>query len=132
MSNTTDTARLRELLGAATKGPWEVTELETGGVFVEVESATICRLYSPRPGDEISVRRQNSAAIVAVMNAAPAMLDELDALRARVKREIRTWEVEQEKAQGANGAALEATANLVEVEAERDALRARVADLEQR
>ena len=75
---TTDTARLRELLGAATKGPWEAD-----GAQVESESVGI--ICARRPGHEYPNSQAQWEAnrdwIAAIHNAAPALLDELDALR---------------------------------------------------
>lgn len=115
----TNTARLRELLAGATKGPRKLAL----NVYVDAERG------SKKKSVARFEKHLDAKAYAELHNAAPALLDELDALKEQVQREIRTWEVEREKAQGANGAALEATTKLVEVEAERDELRARVAGL---
>ena len=96
MSNPTDTARLRELLGAATKGPWEVECVQTSvgrcfkiGPFPsrrEDRPNWAC-VYDDSYGGVSHGNEElkaNAHCITELHNAAPAMLDELDALRARV------------------------------------------------
>ncbi len=92
MPNPTDTARLREFLGGITKLPWSnrgklMLGVIIGGPHIEyTNGSSQAQIASVTLGDGILAeeREANAAAIIAVMNAAPAMLDELDALRARV------------------------------------------------
>ena len=84
--NTTDTARLRELLGAATKGPWEV-EIEEYGNSGSVTVTGLKRLLHDTEWadpEDFEQDQANAHCIAELHNAAPALLAELDALRARV------------------------------------------------
>ena len=96
MSNTTDPTRLRELLGAATKGPWEVECVQTSvgrcfkiGPFPsrrEDRPNWAC-VYDDSYGGVSHGNEElkaNAHCITELHNAAPSLLDELDALRARV------------------------------------------------
>lgn len=86
-----DLAALRALLdGKATRRPW--TLVEDGGVGV-AEIATVYNTHSEQgysliAGDRVfseslkDVRTADAALIVAAVNALPALLDELEALRA--------------------------------------------------
>lgn len=77
---TTDTAKLRELLAAATPGEWEV------GSDNEQPFPEICK--GPYPiidctiGECCYENMANATLIVAAVNALPAMLDEIDRIRA--------------------------------------------------
>lgn len=66
---TTDTQRLRELLAAATPGPWE--QKNGGHVYNGPQHLPVCKVSMASDG----------AFIAALRNAAPALLEELDSLR---------------------------------------------------
>lgn len=87
MPNTTDTARLRELLGAATKGPWKIQQ-NIRCVVSDAELQDYGNVVFEYPNsaleDSAKNAEANAAAIVAVMNYASDLLDELNSARTRV------------------------------------------------
>jgi hypothetical protein len=119
---------LRELAGDATPRPWEVR-----GHWIHTTDDLVLML----PDDEQSAN--DADYIVAACNAVPGLLADLDAaerrasaaeqLRASAERLIAR--MERDSAAGALAQQLtNANAQLATTEAERDALRARVAELE--
>ncbi len=83
----TDIEKLRELLAAATPGPWK----HIPGKRMVFVVAPECHVYSNRDNDDgegpyhpNTIKRWNAdaALIVAAVNALPAMCNEIDALRA--------------------------------------------------
>ncbi len=122
MSNTTETARLRELLGAATKGSLHVVAHDGGVEVRDVNSRSVADF----------AWHKDAVLFVALRDAAPAMLDELDALRGKaatydeLKENLPVdWPCQHPET---GVSVLDDVKNLI---ADRDALRARVAELEQ-
>ena len=131
-----NTTHLRELLGAATKGPWKVQQNiqcvisdaaldDYGNVIFQFPNAAL--------EDSTKKAQSNADAIVAVINAAPALLAELDALRGKaatydeLKENLPAdWPCQHPET---GVSVLDDVHDLI---ADRDALRARVAELEAR
>lgn len=117
MTDQIDTATLRALAEAATKGPWEaytVPQTRTEAPYIAVEvGETEVRIARFEGG------HYDAAFIAAARTAVPALLDEVERLRAEV-------DVEYGAAQMAAGDRDEALGNLTRCEAERDDLAAQV------
>lgn len=83
MTAPVDTTRLRELLAKATPGEWDIAEVDWAGLEFSIHAPTGCIAGGLVEYGAFSVEqaRINAALIVALRNAAPALLDELEALR---------------------------------------------------
>lgn len=80
---TTDLVLLRELRAKASPGLWtHKTGWEANG---DRDDELVHRVWTSNIDDLSVLTAENAALIVALHNAAPAMFDELEALRARVK-----------------------------------------------
>jgi len=82
----TDLAKLRELLEKATKGPWESNH---HGVFSEY-GYMVCNVSATTGKYESEHHNRNL--IAALRNEAPALLDEVEAMRAALRHAIATLE----------------------------------------
>jgi hypothetical protein len=82
----TNTKRLREMLAAATPVPWRVAAVVTSGDDIPAAVSAVGHLVALGAYPDTYARNPKAAEnvdlIVAVCNALPAMLDEMDALRA--------------------------------------------------
>lgn len=90
MSDPVDTQRLRELLEAATPGPWITDPEDRDSVIGAVEWGTDGRVID---GIDVIYRMgvtEDAALIVAAVNALPALLEEVETLRAD-----RAWQEER-------------------------------------
>lgn len=75
-----DRRMLRELLAAATPGPWEVPESIHGDPYITEQGRGFLRGGGIATCDRRDdYGRSNAALIVAAVNALPALLDDLDA-----------------------------------------------------
>lgn len=102
--DSTEIARLRELKAKAIPGPWEVRELPADCAFCEKSGVTRYGIFpvgAEYESDAVAVAghdaqipsRVDSAYIVAMENALPGLLDELEALAeardiARIDRDV--------------------------------------------
>ena len=80
-----DRARLRELLGKATPGPWECDDY--GVDFPGARYGEVAYVLSKTRG-RFEATSDNAALIVAAVNALPALLDRIDALEAGLRSVI--------------------------------------------
>ena len=77
----TDTKELRKLLAAATPGEWQAYENRSGTLYVAAGGEIV--FFA---ANDDGTQDANTDLIVALHNATPALLDELDALRADAER----------------------------------------------
>lgn len=73
---TVDCTGLRTLLGLATPGPWEHSDQGVYGVSIQAPSGSVAQW------DDLPLSEEDAALITATINALPALLDEIERLRA--------------------------------------------------
>lgn len=90
----TDLAKLRELLEKATKGPWTLLPAEEGKDYMRLRGTAPGHKYKianihdanyPNPvSRDVTEAQANAELIAALRNEAPALLDEVEALRTKL------------------------------------------------
>lgn len=120
------TGELRKMLAAATKGPWTWLDCRPTQETDEGHWFATGPLHDPEDYDGECddadkacqhAAEADAALIVAAVNALPSLLDELDALRAKVSRMHSEWMAMSERAE-------QAESSLSEMRKENERLRA--------